>query len=185
MKAPTPVVDWTSIREEYVRLEFRPSLKAFAEQHDIGYDALRRRARREGWERGRAVCACRARVKKAEAELEFARAVATEAGRYVGKLCRATHVPLEALARDIKEAAQGISNVHSAAALLADFRRELEDAEAGRAIDYSRGPALDGLWDPRWNRPTRWPRPEEAPRLRLVGGASLRPRVLALVGGAA
>jgi hypothetical protein len=148
--APIP---WGALRAEYARTG--GTFKAFAEQHDVPYKALCKRAKREGWRRLRSLWWARQRVRECEAELAFARKVAAAAGRYLPRLAGALALPLEDLAADAWAAHFAVSELWTAALHLRDAQHELAEIEAGR--DRESWWAKRG--DPcRWEEKSAWPR---------------------------
>jgi hypothetical protein len=165
------LIPWNDLRLEYARTGAR-SLKAFAEQHDVPYDSLSRRAKREGWKRLRDLEFARQRVRECETELAFARKVAALAGRYVIRLCRAVDLPLKDLAVDAWRAHLAVSDLWGAAAHLIDAQRELVELQAGRNREDAWLAARAGWDSTRWTPESAWPR-FEVVAYRERGPASL------------
>jgi hypothetical protein len=150
--APIP---WGALRVEYARTGAK-SLRAFAEEHDVPYKSLCQRAKREGWRRVRDLWFARQRVRESEAELAFARKVATTAGKYVARLAGAVTLPLEKLAVDAWAAHFAVSSLWTAALRLRDAQHELAEMQGGAAREeaYLAHPATTRTG---WERESAWP----------------------------
>lgn len=129
----TSPINWGALRAQFVATDERvPSLRAFAEERDVPYSTLCKRAADEGWRKMREIHGARQRLRRDAERLEFQRKQSTLAAKHVIRILAKKKMPLEQLASELCLADSAIGYAWTAVHHFAASKNDLDELLAGR-----------------------------------------------------